>query len=118
MMLPIFHIRNILKKLNNEGKITIEELYDLKESQIIEIIEKSKYRKVFNAWRKAKKINTSKEKPKNVYFVHQKSKVRYIDPLCKGERMSNICKIAKNAIDKNLSYSMDNYVFLDYNLEK
>lgn len=27
--------------------------------------------------------------------------------------MSKICKIAKNSIDKNLSYSMDNYVFLE-----
>ena len=56
--------------------------------------------------------------PKNVYYVHQKSKIRYIDPLYNGERMSKICKIAKNAINKNLSYNMDNYVYLDFKLEK
>ena len=111
-------IADILKNLKDDDRITIEDLYGKKESDIIKIIENSKYKHVFDAWRKAKKVHVSKEKPKNVYFVHQKSKVRYIDPLCNGERMSKICKIAKNTINKNLSYSMDNYVFLDFILEK
>lgn len=111
-------IADILKNLKNDGKITIEELYDKKESDIIKIIENSKYKTVWNAWRKAKKVNVSKTKPQNVYFVHQKSKVRYIDPLCNGKRISKICKIAKKSIDKNLSYNMDNYIFLDFKLEK
>ena len=111
-------IADILKGLKESGEITIEELYDKKESDIIEIIEKSKYKDAWNIWEKAKKIDTSKTKPENVYYVHQKSKVRYIDPLCNGERMSKICKIAKNAIDKNLSYDMSNYVYLDFELEK
>lgn len=111
-------IADILKGLKDEGKITIKDLYDLGESEIISIIENSKYKDAFNAWRKARKIHASKERPKNTYSVHQKVKVRYIDPLCNGGRMSNICKIAKNAIDKNLSYDMDNYVFLDFDLEK
>lgn len=111
-------IADILKMLKDEGKITIKDLYDSKESEIIKIIEESKYGSVFNAWRKAKKVHTSKEKPKDVYYVHQKSKIRYIDPLCNGERMSKICKIARKDIDKNLSYDMNNYVFLDFSLEK
>ena len=111
-------IADILKGLKESGEITIEELYDKKESDIIEIIEKSKYKDAWSTWKKAKKINTSKTKPEDVYYVHQKSKVRYIDPLCNGERMSKICKIAKNAIDKNLSYDMSNYVYLDFELEK
>lgn len=111
-------IADILKRLKDENKITIEDLYDLKESEIIKIIEKSKYKDIFGAWRKAKKINASKNKPEGVYSVHQKAKVRYIDPLCNGERMSKICKIAKSAIDKNLSYDMDNYIYLDFDFEK
>lgn len=110
-------IADILKGLKESGKITVEELYDKKESDIIKIIENSKYKNVWNAWQKAKKINVSRTKPQNVYFVHQKSKVRYIDPLCNGERMSKICKISQNAINKNLSYDMDNYVYIDFNLE-
>lgn len=111
-------IADILKKLKDSDKITIEELYDKKESDIIKIIENSKYKVIWNTWRKAKKVNISKTRPKNVYYVHQKSKVRYIDPLCNGKRMSEICKIAKNVISKNLSYDMDNYVYLDFKLEK
>ena len=109
-------IADILKKLKNAGQITIGDLYDKKESDIIKIIEKSDYKNIFNTWRKATKVNVSKEEPENVYYVHQKVKVRYIDPLCQGERMSKICKISKSNIDKNLSYKMDNYVFLDFNL--
>ena len=58
----------------------------------------------------------SKTEPTNVYYVNHGAKVRYIDPLVKGERISNICKIAKNMIDKNLSYDMTKYVYLDFNL--
>ena len=111
-------IADILKGLKESGKITVEELYDKKESDIIKIIESSKYKDVWRTWRKAKKINISKTRPENAYFVHQKSKVRYIDPLCNGKRMSKICKISQNAINKNLSYDMDNYVYLDFKLEK
>lgn len=111
-------IADILKGLKESGKITIEELYDKKESDIIKIIESSRYKDAWNTWRKAKKVNVSKNEPKNVYYVHQEFKVRYIDPLYNGKRMSKICKIAKNAINKNLSYNMDNYVYLDFKLEK
>ena len=36
------------------------------------------------------------------------------DPLVNGERISVICKIANNMINKNLSYDMNNYVYLDF----
>lgn len=111
-------IADILNGLKESGEITVEDLYDEKESDIIKKIEMSKYGNVWNTWRKAKRVNVSKTQPKDVYFVHQKTKVRYIDPLCNGERMSEKCKIAKKAIDKNLSYVMDNYVYLDFKLEK
>ena len=110
-------IADVLKGLESAGEITVEELYDLKEADVIKLIENSKYGKVFEAWRKAKKVKASKTKPKDVYYVYQKHKVRYIDPLCRGERMSKICKIAKAAMDKNLAYDMGNYVFLDFELE-
>lgn len=109
-------IADVLKGLKDGGKITIEQLYDLKESDVIKIIEDSKYKDVFNKWRTAKTINTSKENPENVYFVQEKIKVRYIDPLCRGKRMSRICEASKNMIRNNLSYDMNNFVFLDFNL--
>ena len=105
-------LADIVKKLNEEGKITKTDLYNLKESDVIEIIENSKYNDIFKIWKNCKKIKISKIEPKDVYFVKCESKVRYIDPLVNGKRISDICKIAKNMIDKNLSYDMSNYVYI------
>ena len=107
-------IADILKKLSNEHKISKENLYNLKESEVIDIIESSKYNDVFNLWKNATKVKTSKEEPKDVYYVHHGAKIRYIDPLVNGERISVLCKIANNMINKNLSYDMNNYVYLDF----
>lgn len=109
-------LADIVKKLNEDNLLTLEDLYNLKESEVIEMIENHEYKEIFNTWKKAKKVKTSDEEPKDVYYVHHGAKVRYIDPLVKGERISNICKIAKNMIDKNLSYDMTKYVYLDFNL--
>ena len=106
-------IADIIKALNNDGKISKKDLYTLKESEVIELIENSKYKEIFDVWKKAKKIKVSNEEPSNVYYVHHGAKVRYIDPLFNGKRISEACKIAKNMIDKNLSYDMSNYVYLD-----
>lgn len=110
-------LADILKRLNADNIISIEDLYKLKESEVIDIIEKSRYREVFNIWKNAKKVKVSKEEPSKVYFVHHGAKVRYIDPLFNGTRMSKACKIAKNMIDKNLKYDMNNYVYLDFELK-
>ena len=109
-------IADILKRLQGDKLIQLRDLYELKEKDIIKIIENSKYGEVFNIWRKAKKVKVSKEEPKGVYFVHHGAKIRYINPLVNGERISEICKIAKNMIDKNLSYDMSNYVYLDFKI--
>lgn len=108
-------IADILKKLNNEGKIKREDLYVLKETEIIDIIENSKYKEVFTKWKKAKQILTSETPPKNVYFVHHGAKIRYIDPLINGERISKINKKAQELINNNLSYNMNKYIYLDFN---
>lgn len=108
-------IADIIKKLNEDGLITKEDLYNMKESEVIEIIENSKYKDIFNTWKNAKNIKVSKEKPENVYFVHHGAKIRYIDPLVNKKRISSISEEAKKEIDKNLSYDMNNYVYLDFN---
>lgn len=108
-------IADILKRLSDENKISKADLYRLKESEVIDIIESSKYKDIFYIWKNAKKVKTSKDLPENVYFVHHGAKVRYIDPLFKGERISKCCKIAEKMIANNLSYNMDNYVYLDFN---
>ena len=106
-------IADIIKKLVEEELIKREDLYELKESEVIDIIKKSKYGDIFNNLNNSVKVNSSKEEPKYVYYVKHGAKIRYIDPLFNGKRMSNECKIAKKMIDKNLLYNMDNYVFID-----
>lgn len=108
-------LADIVKRLNEDKLLTLEDLYNLKESDVIKMIESHECRDIFNKWRKAKKVKTSVEEPKNVYYVHHGAKIRYINPLVNGERISDICKIAKNMIDKNLSYDMTKYVYLDFN---
>lgn len=109
-------LADILKRLKNKNKISINDLYKLKESDIIHIIENSEYSNIFNIWKNAKTVKVSKTKPNNVYYVHQEVKIRYIDPLFNGERISKCCKIADKLIKNNLAYNTDNYVYLDFNI--
>ena len=105
---------DLLKRMCDDDLLSVKQLYELKESEVIEIIRSSKYASVFEKWARAKRVKTSKERPQGVYCVRQETKVRYIDPLCNGERMSKICKISKRAIDKCLAYHLDDYVYLDF----
>ncbi len=109
-------IADILKKFNEEGIIKRSDLYTLKESEVIEIIEKSKYCCVFDKWRRAKSIFTSLNAPKDVYYVHHGAKIRYIDPLVNFSRISKISKSASEMIQNNLSYDMNKYVYLDFDI--
>lgn len=109
-------IADILKKVSEEGLITKKDLYELKDVEVIDIIKKSKYANVFETLMNAEKVNVSKDEPKDVYYVRHGAKIRYIDPLFNGKRISNECKIAKKMIEKNLSYDMENYVFIDNSL--
>ena len=107
-------LADILKHMEDDDLITVEQLYEMKEIEIVELIKKSKYKKIFETVQNAKEIHVSKTAPKDVYYVHEKHKIRYVDPLYNGQHMSKVCKLVKNAIDKNLAYDMDNYLYLDF----
>ena len=109
-------IADILKKVSEDGLINKIDLYELKESEVIDIIKKSEYVDAFNCIIAASKVNTAEEEPKDMYYVKHGAKIRYIDPLFNGKRMSKECKIAQKMIEKNLSYNMENFVFLDKRL--
>ena len=109
-------IADIVKKLIEDKLLTKNDLYNLKESEVIEMIENHKYKEEFNKWRKAKKVKTSLEEPKNVYYIKHPAKIRYIIPLVEGKRITDICKLAKKMVDKNLSYDMNKYVYLDFEI--
>ena len=106
-------IADILKQLSNENKISKQDLYNLKESEVLDIIESSKYNDIFNIWKNATKVKTSKEEPKDVYYVHHGAKIRYIDPLVNDSRISSLSENARNNIANNFNYDMENYVYSD-----
>ena len=129
-------LADIVKKLNKEKKIIKKDLYEKKESEIIELIENSDCKEEFEKWKKATKIITSKNKPtdtqKNIYYINKKAKIRYIDPLVqietkqyqeergtmrilrtKNERASKVSNLANKLIEENLKYDMDKYIYLE-----
>ena len=109
-------IADLLKKCSCDGLITKKDLYELKDIEVIDIIKKSKYCDVYNKLVSVKRIKKLLEEPNGLYFVNHGAKVRYVDPLVNGKRISIVCKIAKRMIDKNLSYDMNKYLFLDDSL--
>ena len=106
-------IADILKRISTEGLITKQDLYELKESEVIDIIKKSNYANLYDKLVNATKVNFSDEEPKDMYYVRHGAKIRYIDPLYSGNRMSKECKVANKMIEKNLTYDMDKYLYLD-----
>ena len=108
-------IADILRKMSESGRISVADLYQLKESEVIKMILTSDFSDAFWAWQRAKKIRKAKsleQCPDGVYVVNCQAKVRYIDPLWQGKRMSKACKIAKGYIEKNLAYKMEGYLYL------
>ena len=107
-------LADILKRLSDENKISKRDLYELRESDVIDMIERSEYSHIFHIWKHSKKVKVSKETPKDVYYVHHGAKIRYIDPLWNGKRISKCCKIAHKLIENNLAYDMNQYIYLNF----
>ena len=106
-------LSDIVKRLIRDNAIVLEDLYKLKEIDVINIICDSKYSNIYNIWKDSVSVKSSISEPRNVYFIKLNVKIRYIDPLVNGERISKVCKLAKRSIDKNLSYDMNRYVYIN-----
>ncbi len=111
-------LADIIKALNENHIIKKSDLYKLTESEIIEIIRNSKWQDIFSTWENATTIYSSKTLPQNVYYVHHGAKIRYIDPLVNGNRISKINEEANKMIEDNLAYNMNNYVYLPFSFNK
>ena len=115
-------IAEIMKRMSELKLITVPDLYELSEKEMIEKIKKCddyNISECFNAWAEGTSVKTSDTKPEGKYSVNVKAKRRYIDPLVKTEdgpkRISEISETAKNNIQKSLDYSFDRYVYMDFN---
>ncbi len=109
-------LADIIKRLNEQDEITIDDLYNMKESEVIELIKNSEYGNIFNIWALSQHVCLSDTRPENTYSVNHPSKVRYIDPLVstsnKYGRISKLDDLSKYYIESNLLYTSDKYVYL------
>ena len=115
-------LADIMRKMSQDGCITISDLYELSEKEVIKKIKECENHNIsycFNEWQNGNNIKTSTEIIDNKYCVNVKSKKRYINPLVKTNngifRISDISDKAKKNIEKCLRYTFDRYLYMDFN---
>ena len=110
-------LADIMKNMSYKNLITKKDLYELSEKEVIERIENCNYKdisKKFNFWKNAYEIKESDKEVKGKYCVNINAKIRYINPLVNGKRISEISEIAKEEIKKALEYKTYKYAYLDF----
>lgn len=110
-------LADIMKIMSSQNLITKKDLYELSEKEVIEKIEKCNYAdisKKFDIWKDAHEIKESDEKVKDKYCVSIDAKIRYINPLVNGIRISEISEVAKEEIQKALEFKTRKYAYLDF----
>lgn len=115
-------LADIMKRMSSLGIISVGDLYELSEKEIINMIKDCKDYNIsecFRIWSEGLDVKTSDKEPKDKYNVNIKTKKRYIDPLVETEdgikRISEISPKAKQCIDNCLSCTFDRYVYMDFN---
>ena len=116
-------LADVVKKLNEKNIITMEDLYELSEKDIIDKIEKSNDDNLvecFEKWRNAKELKESEQYIKDKYCLNIKAKMRYIVPLVRKDnefvRINEISNSAKEEIENVLNYKTKKYAYLDFKL--
>ena len=106
-------LADIMKIMSSQNLITKKDLYELSEKEVIERIENCDSQK-FDMWKNAHEIKESDEKVKDKYCVSIDAKIRYINPLVNGIRISEISEVAKEEIQKALEFKTKKYAYLDF----
>lgn len=115
-------LADIIKTMSANNLITINDLYNLSEKEVIEKIENCKQNdidKCFKLWKNATEINESNTKVNDKYCVRiDKIKIRYINPLVRSEdsfiRVNKISNMAKQDIERALNYRTNKYAYLNF----
>ena len=110
-------LADIMKIMSSQNLITKKDLYELSEKEVIDRIEKCDYAEIsqkFDMWKNAHEIKESDEKVKDKYCVSIDAKIRYINPLANGIRISEISEVAKEEIQKALEFKTKKYAYLDF----
>ncbi len=116
-------LADIMKKMLQKNWITVKDLYELSEQEVIEKIENCKQDNIaecFKKWKNATQIEESDIPPVGIYAVHiEKVKIRYINPLVRVaenqyKRISEVSSKAKQDIEKALHFKTKKYAYLDF----
>lgn len=118
-------LADIMKKMLDKNLISIKEMYNLAEKDIIDRIKQCNEDNIaecFKKWENATEVNTSETLPEGKYFVNiEKVKKRYINPLVRVnneyKRIKDISEKADIDINDALNYKTAKYVFLDFDFE-
>lgn len=118
-------LADIMKRMSELGKITISDLYELSEAEIINRIKNCKDYNIcecFKIWQNGLDVKTSDEELANKYCIKIPAKKRYINPLVKTSngifRISDVSSKAKNNIDRCMNYTFDRFVYMDFNFSE
>ena len=117
-------LADIMKRMSEEKIITIDDLYELSEEEIINMIKLCKQYNIaecFDIWQNGTEVKTSEKEIPDKYCINVKAKKRYINPLVKTEngikRIADVSNKAKECIEKCLNYTFDRYVYMDFNFD-
>lgn len=106
-------IADCIKILIEQNKISIEDLYNQKEEDIVKLLEND-----ISGWKKFEQttqILRSDIKP-NYYFVSVSAKKRYVIPLCieqnEPKRLDEISEICKELLEEYFNYKDTKYAYI------
>jgi len=117
-------LADICKSMNNAGYLTINDLYELSEQEVINRIlncEDIYLAESFKKFMNTDKVYSSLEPVDDKYCIYIRSKTRYVNPLVQTDsctkRISQISEKSKQAIDKYLNTQEVTYTYFDFDFK-
>lgn len=100
-------IADSLKKLMNENKLSLDDLYKLKESTIVSRLNEYESWKIFSQLDGIERTST---RPNN-YYVSVESKKRFAIPLCNDKRITEISQYCNDLLENYKKFKDTKYVY-------
>lgn len=116
---------DMCKSMNVAGFLTVDDLYNLSEKEVIEKMKNCKDEYLSNAFKKfqlADRVYDTEGEVKDKYCINIKAKTRYVNPLVQKEdndtiRINKISKQASDAINSYLNINKSGYTYFDFDFK-
>ncbi len=115
--ITVYAFARIIEKMYKANYMSVEDLYNLSEKQIINLVKASKDKEISDLFISFMNINEffeTDEETKDKFCVSRKVKRRYINPLVNNKRVYDISKKAKENIDGYFNIKMTKYAYIDW----